>query len=107
MHLFACKALIGHIDALGWRTDTGQARGGSVSHGEKDVSQRVVIATGCGKAKAGNHAGWRNRGQQMKALIPANAIAPADVGLPANQPPVPRRLASRVGMPELSSASYR
>src|SRR5205823_12970441 len=44
---------------------------------------RVVVATGGSKAKAGNHAGRGNGGEQMKALIPANAIAPADIGLPS------------------------
>jgi len=43
------------------------------------------MATARGKAKAGDHAGRGHRGEQMQALIPANAIAPADIGL-AGQP---------------------
>src|SRR5260221_10556677 len=81
MHLLARKAFIGHIDALGWRAHTGQARGRSVSHGKEGLRQRVVVATRCSKAEAGNHAGWGNGGEQMKAFVPANAVAPADFGL--------------------------
>src|SRR5216683_8039252 len=67
MQQIARKALIGHIDALGWRTDTGQARGGSVSHGEKGFSQAMVVATACGKAETGNDAAWGNGGKQVKS----------------------------------------
>src|SRR2546430_13706341 len=69
MHLIARKALIGHIDALGWRAHTGQARGRSVSHGKEGLRQRVVVATGCSKAETGNHAAWGNGGEQMKSFI--------------------------------------
>ena len=51
------------------------------SCGEKGLGQRMVIATGQSLAKPANHAGRSNRREQMEALIPANAIAPADVGL--------------------------
>src|SRR5262249_50181349 len=40
------------------------------------------ITAGRSKAKAGDHTGRGNRGEQMEALIPANAIAPADISLP-------------------------
>src|SRR6266567_784195 len=82
MQLIARKALIGHIDALGGRAHTGQARGRSVSHGQEGLRQRVVVATARSKAETSNHAGWGNGGEQMKAFIPPNAIAPADIGLP-------------------------
>src|SRR5579859_5781239 len=68
MHLLTGKALIGHIDALRWRTHTGQARGGSVSRGKKGFSQGVDVATGWSKAEAGNHARGSNGGEQMKAF---------------------------------------
>src|SRR3989440_12374530 len=75
------EAFVGYIDALSWSADALQTRRGMLASGEKGLSQRMVIATGCGKAKAGDHAGRGNRGEQMEALIPANAIAPADIGL--------------------------
>ena len=53
-----------------------------LASGEKGFGQRMVIATGWGKAKASNHAGWSNRREQVEAFIPANAVAPADIGLP-------------------------
>src|SRR5256884_7775341 len=81
MQVIACKAFVGDIDALGWRADTGQARRGMLTRREKGFGQGVVVATGWGKTKASNHASRSNRGEQMKALIPANAVAPADVGL--------------------------
>jgi hypothetical protein len=48
MHLLARKAFIGHIDALRSRDDTGQRGRRIASHGEKGLSQRVVVATRCG-----------------------------------------------------------
>src|SRR6266487_5495566 len=82
MQLIASKAFVGNIDALRRSADTAQAWRGMCSCGEKSFGQRMVIATGRRKAKAGNHASWGNGGEQMQALIPANAVAPADVGLP-------------------------
>src|SRR6266700_7879167 len=81
MQQITCEAFVSHIDALCWRTNTGQTRRRLLASGEKGLGQRMVVATACGKAKAGNHASWRNGSQQMEALIPANAVAPADIGL--------------------------
>src|SRR6266568_4430521 len=81
MQLIARKAFVSHIDALGWRAHTGQTRCGLLSSGKEGLSQRVVVATGGSKAKASNHAGRGNRGEQVEAFIPANAVAPADIGL--------------------------
>src|SRR6266581_9678254 len=81
MQLITCKAFIGHIDALSGSADTGQRRRGKLSSGEKGLGKAMVVATAHGKAKAGNHASWRNGSEHMEALIPANAVAPADIGL--------------------------
>src|SRR2546429_5236435 len=96
MQVIACKAFVGDIDALGCRADTGQARRGMLTPREEGFGQGVVVATGWGKTKASNHASRRTRGEQMNALIPANAAAPADVGLPCQPAPVtPSGIAAR------------
>jgi hypothetical protein len=105
MQVFTDKGFVGDIEALGWRIDTGQKRYGCVSHHKEGLGQRMIIATGRVKSIAGNHARWLKRGEQMKALIPAYTVTPADVGLPC-QPAGAHRLASCVGRPELSSTSY-
>src|SRR5579884_835580 len=68
MQLIAGKAFVGHIDAVRWHPSTGQTWRGVLAGGEKGLGQGVVVATGRGKAKAGNHAGRRNRTEQVKAL---------------------------------------
>src|SRR6266571_2922206 len=78
----ARKALVGDIGALRWSADTGQTRCGLLSSGKEGLGQAMIVATARGKAKAGNHAGRRNGGEQVEALIPANAVAPTDIGLP-------------------------
>lgn len=83
MQLISGEAFVGQIDALGGRTGTEQPRAAMVPDGEKGFGQAMVVATGWGKAKASNDSHRRNRGKQMKTLIPANAIAPADIGLPS------------------------
>src|SRR5579884_2307967 len=88
MHLLTGKALVGDVDPFGRRPDTAQTLAGKSSGGKKGFGQRVVIATGRGKAKAGNNARRTDGGEQMKALIPAHAVAPADIGLPG-QPATP------------------
>src|SRR6266704_296382 len=75
------EAEVFDIDALRWSADTGQTRRGLLSSGKKGLSQPMIVATACGKAKTGNHANRGNGGEQMKALIPANAVAPANIGL--------------------------
>src|SRR6266704_5118172 len=39
MQLIACKAFIGHIDALRWHTDTAQTWQGMLTSGEKGLGQ--------------------------------------------------------------------
>ena len=80
MHLIPCEAEVFNIDALGGSTDTTQARRGLRSRGEKGVGQNMVIATGGSKSKARNHAERSNRGEQVEALLPADAIAPTAIG---------------------------
>src|SRR5213079_2502733 len=81
MQVIACKAFISDIDALRRSADTGQTRRGMPPNSKEGFGQRMVIATGGGEAKAGDHTRRGNRGEQMEALIPTNAIAPADIGL--------------------------
>ena len=106
MHLLAGKALIGHIDAVSGRADTGQTQRGLLASGKEGLGQAMVVATARSKTKASNHAAWRNGGEQMKALIPANAVAPADVGL-SGQPARATPFGIAGGDAELSSASYK
>src|SRR6266702_1722043 len=81
MQVIACKAFVSDIDALCRSADTGQTRRGMPPNSKEGFGQRMVIATGRGEAKAGDHTRRGNRGEQMEALIPPNASAPADIGL--------------------------
>src|SRR5437763_17076378 len=79
--LIASKAFVGDIHALCWNADTGQTWRGLLSSGKKGLGQAVVVTTPRGKPEAGNHPHRGNRGEQMKSLIPAKAVAPANIGL--------------------------
>lgn len=81
MHLIACKAFVGEIDALCWSANTRQRWRELGSHGKKGLGQGMVVATACCKPEASNHARGGNRGEQMKPFIPANAVTPANIGL--------------------------
>src|SRR6266567_1497658 len=81
MQVIAGKAFVSHIDALCRSADAPQTWRGMLPNSKKGFGQRMVIATGRGEAKAGDHPCRGNRGEQMKAFIPANAVTPADIGL--------------------------
>src|SRR5205807_10647274 len=63
------------------RDEPGPAHRGMPPNSKEGCGQRMVIATDGGEAKASDHSRRGNRGEQMEALIPTNAIAPADIGL--------------------------
>lgn len=98
------KALIGDIRDVGGGSDTGQLRMGLRTYRKKGLCQGWVLGAGRGKTEPGNHPDRADRQQQMQALVPTQAVAPADVGLIGNHP-CPRRLASRVGAAVPSKAS--
>lgn len=82
---FSSKAFIGHIGSLSGQASTGQTRRWVCSGGKQGGRQVLIMGAGRAKAKAGNDSGGRDRQQQMKAFIPAEAIAPANIGL-SSQP---------------------
>jgi hypothetical protein len=67
---------------------------GLAAQGKKGFGQRLILGAGCPTAKASDHAGWVHGQQQMDAFIPAQAVAPANIG----QPRQPAR-ATTLGIP--------
>ncbi len=74
------EAFICHVVALSGHPSTEQKCSGVLACCKQGCGQRLVVRTGW--AKAGNHADRVHAQQQMKALAPSQAIAPANVGLP-------------------------
>ena len=71
--------------------------------GEEIPGQGLVFDTGWGQAEAGDDALGIDGKRQMKAFIPAQAVAPANVSL-TGQPAGAPAFANLVGTPELSRA---
>ena len=86
MPLPSLEALVGHIPAQGRRTQGGQPGVGSMPEGEEILGQGLILGAGRGKAEAGDDALGIDRKQQVKAFIPAQAVALANVSL-SGQPP--------------------
>jgi len=63
--------------------DIGQARIKLMTPREKGLGQGLIFGAGRSEAKASNHSAGRRSHQQMKALIPAEPIAPANICLPS------------------------
>ncbi len=81
------KAFVSHIGASSGQSCTGQTRRWGLSSGQQRFGQRLIVSTGGSKAKAGNHPERSHAEPQMKALVPAQASAPANVGLICKPPP--------------------
>ncbi len=81
----AFKAGVNHIWSEGGLPDAGQAGRWCVPQGKEGVGQWLVFATRRPEAKAGNDPLRIDRHDQVKAFIPAQTIAPADVS-EARQP---------------------
>src|SRR6266478_4297813 len=75
------KAFVSHIGALSGQSCTGQTRRWGLSSSKQGFGQRLIVSTGGSEAKAGNHPERSHTQQQMEAFVPANASAPANVGL--------------------------
>jgi hypothetical protein len=80
---FSSKAFIGHIGALSGQARTGQTRRWVLASGKQGGCQVLIMGAGRPKAKAGNDSGGRDTEPQVKAFIPAYAIAPANIRLPS------------------------
>jgi hypothetical protein len=80
---FSGKAFVCHVGALSRQVSTGQMRRGVLTSGEQGRRQLLIMGTGRLKAKTSDDAQRRDTQQQMKAFIPAEAIAPADICLPS------------------------
>jgi hypothetical protein len=99
----ALETFVDHIGSMAWSACSWPLRLREAAEGEKRVRQRLILCAGCPKAKPCDDTNGIHGNQQMQALIPPQPITPANIGEPRQ--PAPRRLASRVGPPELSSAS--
>ena len=86
MPLPSLKALVRHIPAQGRCPQGRQPVVGSMPEGEEVLGQSLVLGAGRGKAEAGDDALRIDGKQQVKAFIPAQAVAPANVSL-SGQPP--------------------
>lgn len=82
MRFLTSKPLIGDVGALCWFSDTAQRRYRQSAKGQKGFHQELIMAGGFTKAVASDHALPSNGNQQVKTFIPANAVTPANIGLP-------------------------
>ena len=65
------------------------------AQGEEGLSQGLILGAGFSKAEASDHANGVDGGEQVKALIPAQTVAPANVdqtGQPASAAAFARKL---------------
>src|SRR5690349_14070361 len=88
MRLVARKTFVGYVDPLRFGPHTAQAFWRAGTSGQKCLQQGLIVGTGWTKAIASNDSRLGNRNQQVKSFIPANPIAPADIGL-TSQPSLP------------------
>lgn len=102
--LISCKPLISHIEALCRQAAASQtwARLGSCSN--KSRGQRLIMSAGWSEAKPSDYSGRVDTEQQMEPFVPTQTGTPTNISLSSQ--PVPRRLASRVLIPVLSSTAY-
>src|SRR5450759_233534 len=76
------KAFVSDIRSLSRQAGTGQARRRRMPKRKEGRGQLLIMRARRAKAKAGNDAVWGHAEQEMEALIPTDAITPADIGLP-------------------------
>jgi hypothetical protein len=79
------KAEVFHIGAVSRQAAAGQPRRWVLTSGTQDRRQVLIMGAGRSKAKPSNDSQGSDRQQQVKAFIPAVAIAPADIGLPSQR----------------------
>ena len=101
----AFKALVDDIRPTGRGPHTLQARMGMATEDKKRLRQRLILGAGGPTTQDGDHPNRVDGQQEVDAFIPAQPVTPANIGQPWRSHPAPRRLASRVGTPELSRAS--
>ena len=89
MPLLSLEALVRHIPAQSLRPQGGKPGVGSLPEGEEILGQSLVPGAGRGKAETGNDALGIDRKQQVKAFIPAQAVAPANISLSGQPAPAP------------------
>jgi len=79
---FSGKAFVSHIGAMSRQAGAGQTRGRLLASGKQGRSQVLIMCAGRPKAKPSDDSQRSDTQQQVKAFIPADAIAPADIRLP-------------------------
>jgi hypothetical protein len=77
------KAFVGYIGSLSRQATTGQTCRRSLANREQGLGQVLIMGADRPKAKTSNHSQGGDTQQQMKAFVPAEAIAPTDIGLPS------------------------
>src|SRR5512143_2337527 len=74
------EAFVGQVGTLGRSADAGQCRMGTVARCQEGLGERLILGARCPEAPAGDHPHGVDRHEHMKALIPAEPMAPANVG---------------------------
>src|SRR5918993_2190980 len=86
------KTLVCYVGSGADRAHASQPRIWAGSNGEEGFRHLLVGDGGSCETEAGNDPGRVDRGEQAKALIPAQAVRPTDVSIPG-QPSMPPALA--------------
>src|SRR5687767_10045824 len=76
------EALVDHGGPTGGGTHTGQAWMGLATQSKEGFRQGLILRAGRTKAKARDHPDRVDGQQQVEAFIPAEPVAPADIGQP-------------------------
>jgi hypothetical protein len=79
MVLGAFEALLGYVSPREGRAHAEEPGVRICPHVEERLRQRLVGSGGGTQAKARDHSGGRNGAQKGEALLPAQAVRPADV----------------------------
>src|SRR5215211_5578843 len=85
MSSLSLEAVIADIRAQRGLPDAWAAGVRRPTQRKEGLGQGLILGTGRAKAKAGNHPSRMDRHEQVEAFVPAEAVAPADIG-PARQP---------------------
>jgi hypothetical protein len=92
MVFLAFEALVGYVGSRADRAHADKLGVRSGSHGEEGLRHLLVGSGSSSEAKACNDPAGIDGSEQAKSFVPAQAIAPADVGAPG-QPSMPATLA--------------
>ena len=74
------KALVDDIRPTGREAYARQARMGMAAEGKERLRQGLIFGTSRTKAEAGDHPPGVDRQEHMEAFIPAQPVAPANIG---------------------------